>query len=340
MLEAMATRTVFLGTGSYLPEQVVTNAQLASMLDTSDDWIRQRTGIEERRFVDFEHEPMGSSDLATRAARVALEASGVKPEEIDLLIHATLSPDRPFPGDAVLVQAKLGIPAGVPALDLRNQCCGFLYGLAVADAFIRTGNHRRVLLTGAEVHSSGLDFTNRGRDLAVLFGDGGGAAVLGATEDPERGLLAVRLHADGRFADELTCAYPTSAEAPRVTGERLAEGVQYPRMNGRNVFKHAATRMPEVVMECLDAAGVGPRDLRLLVPHQANLRINEMVQARLELRDDQVFNNIQRYGNTTAASIPIALDEAVKAGRLERGDLLCLTAFGAGFTWAAAAVRW
>jgi 3-oxoacyl-[acyl-carrier-protein] synthase-3 len=210
----------------------------------------------------------------------------------------------------------------------------------VADAFIRTGNHRRVLLTGAEVHSSGLDFSNRGRDLAVLFGDGAGAAVLGPSDDPERGILAVRLHADGRFADELTCSYPTSAEAPRVTSDRLAEGAQYPRMNGRNVFKHAAVRMPEVVMECLDAAGLTPSDLRLLVPHQANLRINEMVQARLELRDDQVFNNIQRYGNTTAASIPIALDEAVKANRLGRGELCCLTAFGAGFTWAAAALRW
>jgi 3-oxoacyl-[acyl-carrier-protein] synthase-3 len=333
-------RTVFLGTGIYLPEKVVTNDELAGLMDTSDEWIQQRTGIQTRRFVDFEKAPMGTSDLAARAGRAALDDAGVHPDEIDLIVHCTLSPDRPFPGDGVLVQAKLDVPAGVPALDIRNQCSGFIYGLSVANAFIRNGTYRRVLLIGAEVHSTGLDFSDRGRDVSVIFGDGAAAAVLGSTDEVERGVLSVHLHADGRFADELTCAYPTSAEMPRVSTQKIEEGFQYPRMNGRNVFKHASVHMPEVVQEALAANGVSATDLKLLVPHQANLRISEMVQARLGLRDDQVFNNIQRYGNTTAASIPLALHEAVKAGLVNKGDLVCLAAFGAGFTWASALLRW
>jgi 3-oxoacyl-[acyl-carrier-protein] synthase-3 len=333
-------RTVVLGTGSYVPEKVVTNDDLAKVLTTSDEWIRQRTGIVERRHVDFERAPMGASDLATEASRAALTAAGVDRSEIDLIVYATLSPDRGFPGDGVLLQAKLDVPSGVPALDLRNQCSGFIYGLSVADAFIRNGTYRRVLLVGAEVHSSGLEFTDRGRDVACIFGDGAAAVVLGPTEDPGRGVVGVALHADGRFADELTCNYPSSAEMPRVTAERLAEGVQYPRMNGKNVFKHASVRMPEVIQEVLGQTGHAPGDIDLLIPHQANLRISEMVQQRLALRDDQVFNNIQKYGNTTAASIPLALDEAVRAGRLHTGDLVCLAAFGAGFTWGAALLRW
>jgi 3-oxoacyl-[acyl-carrier-protein] synthase III len=333
-------RTIFLGTGIYLPEKIVTNDELAALMDTSDDWIQQRTGIQTRRFVDFEREPLGSSDLAARAGRAALADAGVHKDEIDLIIHCTLSPDRPFPGDGVLVQAKLDVPAGVPALDIRNQCSGFLYGLSVANAFIRAGTYRRVLLIGAEVHSSGLDFTTRGRDVSVIFGDAAAAVVLGSTDEPDRGVLSVHLHADGRFADELTCDYPSSAEMPRVTTAKIEAGAQYPRMNGRSVFKHASVYMPEVVLEALSAHQLRPADLKLLIPHQANLRISEAVQARLELRDDQVFNNIQRYGNTTAASIPLALHEAVKAGRVERGDLVCLAAFGAGFTWGAALLRW
>lgn len=332
--------TIILGTGHYVPDREVTNNDLAQQLTTSDEWIQQRTGIRARRMVDFQHAPMGSSDLGARAGKAALDDAGVDAQEIDLVIHCTLSPDRAFPGDGVLVQAKLDIPAGVPALDVRNQCSGFLYGLAVADAFIRLGTYRRVLLIGAEVHSSGLDFTDRGRDVAVLFGDGAAAVVLGPSTDHNRGVLSVRLHADGRHADELTCVYPSSAEMPRVTADKLDEGLQFPRMNGRNVFKHASTRMPEVVLEVLAQQGLAPADLKLLVPHQANLRINEMVQQRLGLRDDQVFNNIQKYGNTTAASIPLALDEANAEGRLHEGDLVCLAAFGAGFTWGAALLRW
>jgi 3-oxoacyl-[acyl-carrier-protein] synthase III len=333
-------RTVFLGTGAYLPDKVVTNQHLATVMDTSDEWIQQRTGIQQRRFVDFEKQPMGTSDLAALAGRAALDDAGVHKDEIDLIIHATLSPDRCFPGDGVLVQAKLNIPAGVPALDIRNQCSGFLYGLSVANAFIRTGTYRRILLIGAEVHSTGLDFTDRGRDVSVIFGDGAAAVVLGSTDEVDRGILSVHLHADGRFADELTCDYPTSAEMPRVSVEKIREGRQYPRMNGRNVFKHASVHMPDVVQEALAAHELQASDLKILIPHQANLRISEMVQQRLGLRDDQVFNNIQRYGNTTAASIPLALHEVAQAGRIARGDLVCLAAFGAGFTWASALLRW
>jgi 3-oxoacyl-[acyl-carrier-protein] synthase III len=333
-------RTAFLGTGHYVPEKVVTNADLAGKMDTSDEWIQQRTGIKTRRYVDWDKQPMGSSDLGAKAGQAALDAAGVKKEEIDLIISATLSPDKAFPGDGVIMQAKLDIPAGVPALDVRNQCSGFLYGLAVADAFIKTGTYKRILLIGAEVHSSGLDFSDTGRDVAVIFGDGAAAVVLGPTEELDRGVLSVHLHADGRFADELHAAYPSSAEFPRCKPERLAEGVQFPKMNGRNVFKHASIRMPETIALALEKNRLKPTDIDLLIPHQANLRISEMVQKRLELPDSKVFNNIMTYGNTTAASIPLALDQAVKAGRVKKGDLVCFAAFGAGFTWGSALVRW
>jgi 3-oxoacyl-[acyl-carrier-protein] synthase-3 len=334
-------RTVFLGTGHYLPEKVVTNDELAKRMATSDEWIQQRTGIQTRRMVDWEKQPMGASDLALRAAQAALADAGVSKDEIDLIVYATLSADKVFPGDGVIVQAKLDIPAGVPALDVRNQCSGFLYGLGVADAFIRSGSYKRVLLIGAEVHSSGLDFSDEGRDVSVLFGDGAAAVVLGPGPDDGKGVLSVHLHADGRYAEELQVAKPSSAEYPRLTGEKYAaeRADFFPHMNGRNVFKHASTRMPEVVMEALTKNGVQPSDLALFIPHQANLRISEMVQRRLELRDDQVFNNIMRYGNTTAASIPLALDEARKLGRIKAGDLVCIAAFGSGFTWGSALIR-
>jgi 3-oxoacyl-[acyl-carrier-protein] synthase-3 len=331
---------VFLGTGHFVPDRVVTNDELAKLMDTSDEWIQQRTGIQQRRFVDFDKEPMGASDLGARAARNALDAAGLSKDDVDCIIYATLSPDKAFPGDGVLVQAKLDIPAGVPAFDIRNQCSGFLYGLQMANAFIHQGVYRNVLLIGSEVHSSGLEFADRGREVSVIFGDGSAAAVLGASDDNERGVLGVTLHADGRFAEVLETSCPSSALNPRVTKEMLDAGAQYPRMQGKLVFKNAVQRMPEAVSEVLAEHHVEPRDIKLLIPHQANLRISEMVQRRLGLRDDQVFNNIQKYGNTTAASIPLALDEAVKEGRLHKGDLLVLTAFGAGFTWGAALVRW
>lgn len=331
---------VFLGTGHFLPDRVVTNDELAKLMDTSDEWIQQRTGIQQRRFVDFDKEPMGASDLGTRAAQNALDAAGMSKDDVDCIIYATLSPDKAFPGDGVLVQAKLDIPAGVPAFDIRNQCSGFLYGLQMANAFIRQGVYKNVLLIGSEVHSSGLEFADRGRDVSVIFGDGSAAAVLGASDDNERGVLGITLHADGRFAEVLETSYPSSALNPRVTKEMLDTGAQYPKMQGKLVFQNAVQRMPEAVSKVLAEHNAEPKDIKLLIPHQANLRISEMVQRRLKLRDDQVFNNIQKYGNTTAASIPLALDEAIKEGRLDKGDLLVLTAFGAGFTWGAALVRW
>ena len=323
-----------------MPDRVVTNDELAKLMDTSDEWIQQRTGIQQRRFVDFDKEPMGASDLGTRAAQNALDAAGMSKDDVDCIIYATLSPDKAFPGDGVLVQAKLDIPAGVPAFDIRNQCSGFLYGLQMANAFIRQGVYKNVLLIGSEVHSSGLEFADRGRDVSVIFGDGSAAAVLGASDDNERGVLGITLHADGRFAEVLETSYPSSALNPRVTKEMLDTGAQYPKMQGKLVFKNAVQRMPEAVSKVLAEHNAQPKDIKLLIPHQANLRISEMVQRRLKLRDDQVFNNIQKYGNTTAASIPLALDEAIKEGRLDKGDLLVLTAFGAGFTWGAALVRW
>lgn len=339
--ESTMPRTVFLGTGHFLPDRVVTNDDLAEMFDTSDEWIQQRTGIRTRRYVDWDREPQGASDLGARAAQSALEDAGVSKDEIDLIVNATLSPDKAFPGDGVLVQAKLDIPAGVPALDVRNQCSGFIYALSVADAFIRAGQYKKILVVGAEVHSSGLEFADRGRDVTVIFGDGAAAAVLGAHNgDDGRGILSTHLHADGRFAAELHCSYPASCENPRLATAQLEAGKQYPQMNGRNVFKHAVVRMPEAVREALDTNGLATTDIKLLIPHQANLRISEMVQRRLALEPEQVFNNIQEFGNTTAASIPLALDQAVKAGRIERGDIVCFAAFGAGFTWGSALIRW
>lgn len=334
-------RAVFLGTGHFVPEKVVTNDDLTKLMDTSDEWIQQRTGIKQRRYVDWATAPMGSSDLGTRAAQAALANAGVAKEEVDCIIYATLSPDRAFPGDGVLVQAKLGVPAGVPAFDIRNQCSGFLYSLQTADAFIRTGTYRRILVIGAEVHSSGLEFADRGRDVSVIFGDGAAACLLGPSDqDNGRGILSVHLHADGRFADELNLAYPSSAENPRLCAARLESGDHFPKMNGKNVFKHAVSRMPEVVLEALAKHGLTAKDLKLVIPHQANQRITDMVARRLDLADEQVFSNIAEYGNTTAASIPLALDQAVKAGRVQAGDLVCLVAFGAGFTWGAALLRW
>jgi 3-oxoacyl-[acyl-carrier-protein] synthase III len=252
-----------------------------------------------------------------------------------------LSSDRVFPGDGVLVQTKLGVPAGVPALDVRNQCSGFLYGLSIADAFIRVGAYKRILLIGSEVHSSGLDFSDQGRDVSVLFGDGAGAVVLGPGSDESRGVLSVHLHADGHFADQLQVAYPSSARKPRIDPVVFATSREhFPHMNGKLVLKHAVHRMPEAVLEVLGDVGLTPKDIDIFIPHQANQRITELVMRRLELPEDKVVSNIGEYGNTTAASIPLALDESVRNGRVSAGKLVCLAAFGAGFTWGAALIRW
>jgi 3-oxoacyl-[acyl-carrier-protein] synthase-3 len=327
-----------LGVGHYLPSRVVTNADLTTMMDTSDDWIVQRTGVRERRFSDGW---TGAADMGAEAAKEALKRAGVSAGDLDCIVFATLSPDVDMPASACLLQHRMGI-GGMPAFDVRNQCSGFLYGLAIADKFIKTGTYNRVLLVGAEVHSTGLDLTTRGREVAIIFGDGAGAVVLGPEPDPRRGVLSTHLHAQGKFAEKLWLESPASRLRPRLTEEMIAgdEARMFPKMEGSYVFRHAVTRFPQVIREALDANGLSVADLSLLIPHQANLRISQMVALGLELPEEKMFNNIERYGNTTAGSIPIALYEALEAGRIHDGDLVCLAAFGAGFTWASALIRW
>ena len=329
-------RTAFVALGKHLPARVVTNEELTRTMDTSDAWIQERTGIRERHRV---REGTENSDLALEATKQALAKAGWEAKDIEAIVYASLSPDHMFPGDGCFLNAKLGIP-GVPALDVRNQCSGFIYGLAVADAWIKTGMYRRILLVGSEIHSTGLDVSTRGRDVSVIFGDGAGAVLLEATEEPGRGVLSCHLHADGRGAEELFCDAPGSKYHPRVQARMLEDASIFPVMEGQKVFKNAIVKMPAVLREALEQNGLRPSDIKVLVPHQANLRISQMVQRALELRDEQVFNNIQRYGNTTAASIPIALAEAVEERDVRKGDLVALCAFGAGFTWASALVRW
>lgn len=330
-------RTEIISTGFHVPANRVTNHELTEWWDTSDEWIRERTGIQQRFWVDRGEE--GSSDLALKAAEQALERADMDASDIDCIVFATLSPDHYFPGSGVFLQRKLGIK-GIPALDVRNQCTGFVYGLSVADAWVRTGQYQRVLLVGAEVHSTGLDYGPDGRDLGVLFGDGAGAAILGPTEDDARGVLSTHLFSDGDGAEKLWLEAGGSAQYPRVSEGDLAKGTVFAEMQGRDVFKNAVVRMPQSVHAALEYNGLGTDDVDLVIAHQANLRINEMVAKRLGLAEDQVYNNIQEYGNTTAATIPIAMHEAVDKGLLERGDLLILTAFGSGYTWASAAIRW
>ncbi len=329
-------RTEFLATGFHVPARVVTNDDLAKMMDTSDEWILQRSGIKTRHWV--EDGDTGVS-LAREASRKALAKAKLAPADLDCIIYCTCTPDHFEPGNGVFLQRELGL-SDIPAVDVRNQCSGFIYGLSIADAWIRTGQYRRILLVGAEVHSRGLDKTTRGRDTAVLFGDGAGAVVLGPTEEDGRGVLSTHIYADGRYAEKLWVDGPGLAHDPYVSVEMLERGLHRAVMEGRDVFKFASVKMPESVAVALNANGFSPGDVKLLVPHQANLRIIEMVQKATGLRDDQIYANIQKYGNTTAASIPIALDEALDAGRLARGDVLVLTAFGSGFTWGSAAIRW
>ena len=329
-------RSVFRGTGFAVPERVVTNDELAAVMDTSDEWIRTRTGIAERRWV---REGETGADLALRASRAALEAAGIGPGDLDAIICATSTPDHFAPGNGVYLQHLLG--AGpIPALDIRAQCSGFVYALSVADAWIRAGAYRTILVVGVEIQSTGMDVSTAGRNTAVIFADGAGAAVLGPGEDPSRGILGFDLHSDGAWADKLWVDAPGSMYHPRITQEAVAAGRHLLQMDGKEVFRQAVVRMPESVHTLLSRLGLSPADIGLLLPHQANLRISEMVQRTLGLRDDQVYNNITRYGNTTAATIPIALDECVRSGRIAAGDLVVMTAFGSGFMWGSAAVRW
>jgi 3-oxoacyl-[acyl-carrier-protein] synthase-3 len=329
-------KTKILGTGHYVPEHVVTNKDLEKLMDTTDEWIQQRTGIKERRWTTGE---CGASDLAKIATERALQMAGLKATDIDAIIFATLSPDFCFPGSGCLLNALLEIP-GVPALDVRNQCSGFVYGLQVADAWIRTGMYKRVLFVGSEVHSTGLDISTNGRDVSVIFGDGAGAMIFGPTDRDDEGVLTTMVGSDGRYARELWVELPASRLQPRLPKNALEAGGLYPRMNGREVYKHAVRKLPEIVNEALARVGLTTKDIDLFVPHQANLRISEAVQKALSLEDRQIYNNIDHYGNTTAASIPIALDECIRNGRLKRGHLLAVGAFGAGFTWGSAIIRY
>jgi 3-oxoacyl-[acyl-carrier-protein] synthase-3 len=330
-------RSAILGVGHYVPTKVVTNDDLAKLMPTSDEWIQQRTGIKERRFI--EHDGIGASDLALPAVKMALERAGRRPEDVDMILFATLSPDHNFPGSGCFLGDKLGL-AGVPALDIRNQCSGFLYGLSVADAFVRSGTYKNILVVGAEVHSTGLEFTERGRDVAVLFGDGAGAALVGAAPSDDRGLLSIRLHADGSGAKELWVPAPASKHMPRLTHEMLERGDHFPKMNGKQVFRWATEKMPEISRQVLELTEIGVDDVDLFVPHQANMRINQYVADKLGLPQHKVVHNIERYGNTTAATIPIGLSESVADRRIKEGSTVLLAAFGSGFTWGAAVLRW
>ncbi|HRP07592.1 MAG TPA: beta-ketoacyl-ACP synthase III [Gemmatimonadales bacterium] len=328
--------TRILGTGHAVPARVVSNHDLAAVMDTSDEWIVQRTGIRQRHWIA---EGDTGTGLAKVAAERAIESSGIAPGDIDAIVYATSSPDHMAPGNGVLLQHAMGL-GQVPALDIRTQCSGFVYGLHVADAYIRSGLFRTVLVVGAEVQSTGLDVSDKGRNTAVIFADGAGAAVVQAHDDPAgSAVLGWDLHGDGAYADKLWVEAPGAIFHPRNKPDVLAER-GFLEMDGREVFRHATTRMPESLMAALANAAVVPDQLKLLIPHQANLRISEMVQKQLGLRDDQVYNNIDRFGNTTAATIPIALDECVRAGRIERGDLIAITAFGSGFLWGSAVIRW
>ncbi len=326
------------GTGMYVPDRVVTNHELARRMDTSDEWIRQRTGIAERRYVEPGQQP---ADLAAQASRRALEAAGREPGEIECIVVATLSPQADFPGTSFFLQEQLG--AGeIPCFDLRAQCSGFVYSLGVANAMVRSGQFRRMLVVGCEVHSTGLDFSDAGRDVTVIFGDGAGAVVLEAVDpDLDRSqILEVRLHAEGRFARKLWTEAPGSGLPVRITHELLDERRHFARMEGRFVFKHAVTRMPEVLLETLGAASKKLEEVDLFLFHQANLRINEYVAQQLAIPAEKCPSNIERYGNCSAASVPMLLDEAVRAGRLARGQLVAMATFGSGFSWSSALVRY
>ncbi len=350
-------RTRIAGIGHHVPETVYTNGDLTNYMETSDEWIRERTGIEERRFAKKHEET--TTTLGTKAAFNAIADADIDKEDIDFIIFATLSSDYFFPGCGVLLQREMGITnTEIGALDIRNQCSGFIYGLSVADQFIRTGTYKNILLVGAEMHSMGLDYSTEGRSVSVIFGDGAGAVILQPTEEEGRGVLTTHLHSDGTHAEELSLLNPGSHGGYHVGQEKfgytdtgnpggifvtqkmLDDNMLSPYMNGKLVFKTAVKKFPQVINEALTTCNLSSTDIDIFIPHQANLRISKFVQKILGLRDDQVFNNIQRYGNTTAASIPIAMSEAVKEGKIKDNDLVCLAAFGSGFTWGSALIRW
>lgn len=329
------------GLGHYVPENVVTNDDLSKIMDTNDAWIQERTGIKERRHV-VKGDGNTTTSMGVKAAKIAIERAGIDKNEIDFIIFATLSPDYYFPGPGVLVQRDLGLPT-VGALDIRNQCSGFVYAISIADQYIKTGMYKNILVIGSELHSYGLDMTDRGRGVSVIFGDGAGAAILSREEDLTCGILSTHLHSEGQHAEELALL------APGMGGRWITDIIHdnnpddesyLPVMNGQFVFKNAVVRFSEVIMEGLKKNQLDVSDINMLVPHQANLRISQFIQQKFKLTDAQVFNNIQKYGNTTAASIPIALTEAWELGKIKKGDLVVLAAFGSGFTWGSVIIRW
>ena len=328
------------GLGYYVPDNIVTNDDLSKLIDTNDEWIQERTGIKERRHVIRGEDT--TTTMGVKAAKIAIERSGVAKEDIDFIIFATLSPDYYFPGPGVLVQRDLGLRT-VGALDVRNQCSGFVYAISIADQYIKTGMYKNILVIGSEVHSTGLDMTTRGRGVSVIFGDGAGAAVLSREEDLSKGILSTHLHSEGQHAEELSLIAPGMGK--RWVTDIIADNdpkdeSYFPYMNGQFVFKNAVVRFSEVINEGLQANNLEVSDINMLVPHQANLRISQFIQSKFKLTDDQVYNNIQKYGNTTAASIPIALTEAWEQGKIKSGDLVVLAAFGSGFTWGSVVIRW
>src|SRR6056300_1645342 len=329
-----------IGLGKYLPENIVTNADLEKIMETSDAWIQERTGIEERRHI-AKGDGNSTSMMGVKAARIAIERAGLLPQDIDLILFATLSPDYYFPGSGVLVQEALEIP-DCPAMDIRMQCSGFVYAVATADQFIKTGMYKNVLVIGSEYHSGGLDMTTRGRNISVIFGDGAGAVVMTRTENLSEGVLSSHLHSQGKYAEELSLIGPNTGRwVPEIMEANDPEDISYyPYMNGQFVFKNAVVRFAEVIQEGLEKTGWTAAQIDLLVPHQANLRIAQFVQKKFRLNEDQMYNNIQRYGNTTAASIPIALTEAWEEGKVKEGSKVVLAAFGSGFTWGSVSIQW
>ena len=329
-----------IGMGMYVPENVVTNEDLTSMMDTSHEWIIERTGIEERRHIK-KGDGNTTATMGVKAAKIAIDRADIHKNDIDLILFATLSPDYYFPGSGVIVQQHLEITT-CPAMDIRNQCSGFIYALSTADQFIKTGMYKNILIIGSENHSGGLDMTTRGRGVSVIFGDGAGAVLLSRSEDADKGILSTHLHSEGKFAEELALIGPsTNRWVPEILEADDPNDISYyPNMNGQLVFKNAVVRFSEVIMEGLKQNKMTPDQIDMLIPHQANLRISQFIQRKFGLNDDQVYNNIMRYGNTTAGSIPIALTEAWEEGKIKSGDLLVLAAFGSGFTWGSAFIRW
>jgi len=325
------------GLGHHVPENVITNQYLSTVMDTTNEWIVERTGINERRWIDPAKDTV--ANMAAKATRMALQRANLTEKDIEFIVFATITPDYFFPGSGVLLQRELGLES-IAALDIRNACSGFIYALSTADQFIKSGMYKTILVVGAEIQSTALDVTTRGRNVSVIFGDGAGAAIVQASDKP--GVLSTHLHSDGRFAEELYVKDPGSSRPRELRQpEQVLDTTDFKVvMNGNQVFKHAVVRFMEVIQEALAANQLKKEQINLLVPHQANLRISQYIQSKLELRDDQVYNNIMRYGNTTAASIPIALSEAWSEGRVKENDVICLAAFGSGFTWASALIRW